>query len=729
MVKDLKTASSIQKDKTDLLDSEDEKKSLKKKKKAKKKDIEDILENLNDAYSSAEGENNSFNANKRMIYACSLTEDDIAMLRSNGKSVFSIPVILPQLNHQLKNIQDSVPSSEVEALHPEYEPFCEFLTDRINTILEKNYYPNVLSRVAEDAMSGGKGIFELKTEYVNRFSMDQKIVLKAVEDPTKILFDPSAQCPCKEDAMFCAKFIEITKKEFMRLFPKKDADMLFENYRRSYDHDKIKWCYTDSKTQKEIYTICYYYYKEPETKKLYKLKDGTVSYDKKDESEEVLESRDCEYFTVYRMTIFMDEVLEEPEQLNFDELPFIFVGGNEQTIEGKKRSYTFAEGAIDAQRFKSIALSYFISAFQNNQAGKIILPDEANIPGTTDYALKNVTESNMVVYKSRSMADNGEIVQNNPPQYVPPTQLPPHYLEAYNEMSGSIQEILGSQYTSLDQKNMSGTALYHLADFMNASVSPFMQSILYATRQLSKCILGAFGYVMTDEERQMLQQSIPMGHDLEIDNMDYFDIAVTPGVNYKLQQEYAIEQILKLAQVCPSLQEWLNAEGVPMLLDNIPLNKKAEIMTKFEQFMMQKQKAAQMQGQMPNPEMMMAQAKQAEAQAAQMRAQADILEAQTKQAAVSHDIHSGNLGNIIRMHENEIKSAHMNLQSRNEHINQVLEAAKLHQNMKKMTMDENQSNRNRQSKNSIEVIKHLKDQVYKPPKEERESGKTNHQAT
>ena len=195
-----------------------------KKRGSKKEDMKEILKKITEAYLCEEESNKVFTQNKQMIYSCSLTADDIAMLKNSGKSVFSIPVILPQLNHQLKNIQDSVPSAEVEALAPEYEPFCEFLTEKVNHILEKNYYQNVLSRVAEDAMSGGKGIFELKTEYLHNLSLDQKVVLKAVEDPTQIYFDPCSKLPSKEDSMFCYKIIELDKRTFRKLFPKINLD-------------------------------------------------------------------------------------------------------------------------------------------------------------------------------------------------------------------------------------------------------------------------------------------------------------------------------------------------------------------------------------------------------------------------------------------------------------------------------------------------------------------------
>ena len=76
------------------------------------------------------------------------------------------------------------------------------------------------------AAAGGSGAFELATEYVDDRSMEQQLVVKEIEDPATVFYDPEARRACREDSMWMGKVRVLSREKLIEEYPEKSLKIL-----------------------------------------------------------------------------------------------------------------------------------------------------------------------------------------------------------------------------------------------------------------------------------------------------------------------------------------------------------------------------------------------------------------------------------------------------------------------------------------------------------------------
>jgi hypothetical protein len=593
-------------------------------------DTKEISKNISDCVQRNAADNKYFNKNMKMVYECSLTDKDKDNLQDDNRSTLTFSIVKPLLQHQLKNINDSTPSAKVIPVesdpNPQDQEVADGLTAKLDSIYEANQYQTVVSRCAELASAGGKGIFKIKTDYVNNVNFQQKLLIESCEDPTQVHFDPCAKEPTKQDAEYVFERIGIEESKLKRLYDINTDDIL-KNCKN--DDSNVCWVET-TKEGKNIFYVVDYYYKKHTSKTIYlidKNGDQIVTSDKPKDKNKIVSQREVDEIEIAHIRLCADVILEKESTLNFRYLPYVFLSSDTKMIDGKEINIAFAQPAIDAQRVKNIAFNYLFFEMTNNVSGRYVIARESLNDALMD-AIENPTQKKTLVYDAREEKDTGEILNNPPPEYHAAPPIPEQYIGVFREMDETINTILGSQYQSLDQTNMSGQALFNLADFMNASTATLMTNIINATAQIAKIALSAFPFIYSQEEVDISKnkgQQRLVQLDFEEMEMEKFAIDVKKGVNYALQQQMTVEQIAKFSQLSPSLAGWLNQEGMVMMLENMPLNNKSKIISSYEGFLEEQEQKQQQASQQPNPDAIKAQAEMLNAQNQQMQLQ---LEAQ-----------------------------------------------------------------------------------------------------
>jgi len=66
---------------------------------------------------------------------------------------------------------------------------------------------------------GGSGAFELATEFAGERTFEQQLVVKPIEDPAMVFYDPDAVLPCREDAMWQGKIRVLNAQKMREEFP------------------------------------------------------------------------------------------------------------------------------------------------------------------------------------------------------------------------------------------------------------------------------------------------------------------------------------------------------------------------------------------------------------------------------------------------------------------------------------------------------------------------------
>lgn len=576
----------------------------------------DICDNIRNAYDYAKDLNETYTKNLKMVFCRSLTDADVGTLEGTDRPTLTFSIISPILKHQLKNITESIPESSVIPVESDTDPnddqTAKALTAKLQSIYEYNRYPDIVGEAAELAGTGGRAVFKLYTDYINNVGFEQCVKIKSVEDPTMIFFDPCAIKMTKEDADYVYELSYISVDAFKRDYKHINIEDV-EAYSRKYAGVGISWV-REREGQKTV-AIIDYCYKSYTEKNLYLVRGDfgdEITEEKPEDESLILAERTTNDVEIKHMRICGDLIIEQETTLNFKCLPYVAFYSDRKIIAGKEVVTPFAEAAIDAQRAKNIAFNSLFFEMINNSTGRFMVAQESMTDSLEDVIANPASKKNLV-WKSRDDVE-GVPVNNPPPEWMPQPPIPASLLEVFQSMDTTINTILGSQYYSLDQTNMSGKALYNLADFMNASISTLMKNLIITTAQIGRVILSALPFLYEQQEIDISnsnQEKNNVTIDYNETDIERFSIQVTKGANYALQQQVTVESMLEYAKASPAFAQWLNTAGIPILLANTPLNGKNKIIESYEEFTQKAMAASQNQ---PNPEQIKIQAMQAELQ-------------------------------------------------------------------------------------------------------------------
>ena len=605
--------------------------------------IEKIFKNIKSAKENDNSNNVTYCENMRFFFKSSLSPSDQSSLSSSNKPQLTFNILEPTINQYVKQISDSLPSTTIKSVDEsdlEFVAYAELLTKKVTEVFKKNKYPILITSAARPALVGGKAVIKISTDYVNNLDFNQKVILEVVEDPTTIFFDPSAKKVSKSDANYVVEEFCLTEEEIKDKFKDVNfSDSMFCNSVTS----GISIVY-GSASEDRKYAIFNYYEYEYDKKKLYLLEDGST-VDSKEEAEKgkVVETRNIKEPRVVCHIVLGDQIISTHE-LNTEYLPFYQLTGCQYNIEGENFLKSFIESAMDAQRAKNLIANEFFSEAFTQYKSMYALAIEQQLKETTDVLLNPQTK-HLLFYKALVPGPDGKTILMPPPKITPPSVIPPEYMQMFESMDRTIELILGSFQSTLNEKEMSGTALYNLSQFINGMMTPFVNNLLSMLDDVTRCILSAFKKLNGSETYQQdggKEEEEKKEYQFEFEyDVRQFEIYIDPGVNYKLQQEATLERILKLAQVSPSFAQWLNSnEGVSLLLENMDLNNKAEVITKFEAFMQQ----LESQPKQPDPKSIEAHAKLLEAQSRQQ-------ELQLKEKELAASIENDNNSLMLDMHK------------------------------------------------------------------------------
>lgn len=639
--------------------------------------------------------NKIYNNSYKQIFKTSLTEEDTTGLESIGSAAFDFPVVRPYLLNSLKNVKDSIPSitvTNIENKEDEEKAMQSFqqlglteqaldgssiakiISNELDEIRERSNYQNVVYRVALDVFAGGKGVFTVKTLYKNHFNFDQEFRIGRALHPDQIFFDPATHDPEKQAYVF--ELIKMQKEEFEKTFP--DAD--FDNIGGA--KGTVDWVdtlnTTDNKAMK-IVTICYYYFRKEISKKtLYELKSGKVSSKKPKDKSNIEKTRDIKETKVYRVIFAGDELLESEHATNFYEFPYILCRGETYFEDQKEVIVPYAKHAMDAQRTMNFMGSFFLDEGINNRHQMTIIND--GVSSQTEDALRKPQKSLVCRYKDYDVVDGtDQVIEHAPPAFTSSTQLNTGYLDAFSVLQKTVGSIIGAQYPSVDEMTkMSGKALYNLNDYMSSSNEVFMQNLEEAVRQVHLVILKSLPDIGIGKQIKVIAKVLNANKQYEKQSnvIDYnflfdaekFNIAISPGVNYKLQQEATIERLVELSQESPLWAQFLSTpQGTKLLLDNMNLNNKQDWIDKFDEWVTSQQQGQEGQeGQQGAAQNAEAQMQQQDIQNKSMLSQAKLMDAQTNAKSLQLKQQTAQVDNVNKNKSLNLKAIEISHQIHND---------------------------------------------------------------
>src|SRR5579872_3380557 len=607
--------------------------------------LTDLKKTVEEAHRYFEENASRFNKFMKFVFKSSLNQQEVAALMTTGKPTIEFNILEAYISRQRGEFAKHEPMIEVHAadgvplssLTPQFLETLKLVEAHFKAIFSPSANDMLSYNVFTDLLAGGYSVIKVMTEYVNEMSFEQNICIKRVFDPTLCFFDPLARESHKGDGRYCGELSPMTKDAFQEQYGKDATNNM--TFTRSLSG--FSWSFKNG--EEDIVLVCDMYMKKSKKEKIIKLSNGYTVVEKdykkfleKWEEQGHIEQppipvgqpRTTIIETICRYRICESKVLEYVET-DFKYLPLVFVDGNSVMIsDGSSagqmtRPYVYhAEGI---QRLKNFSGQCLANELENLVQHKFIVAIES-IPPKYQNAYQNVQKADTLVYNHFLDSRNPDITLP-PPQPIQRTAIPPEITNTFRMSDEMTQAILGSYDASsiVNRDNMSGIAFARSAIQSNTAATPYIVGFIKGLNRVAQIILDlipkyyrtprSLPIVLPNGQHSQIQINRPGSLYMNYDP-NSLEVKVEAGVNFALQKEVSLNTMLNLMQASPIFAQFMNENGLQILLDNIDIRGSEGLKEKAAEFEKQMQQQRQQQQQ--------AQMQQQQAQAEQIQQQTQI---------------------------------------------------------------------------------------------------------
>ena len=406
----------------------------------------------------------------------------------------------------------------------------------------------------EWAVTGGYGVWRLKTEYNNNDSFEQDIKIQEVTNPFSVYFDPSAQEFDRRDAQYAFVITKIGKDEFKQKYPN---DELIDYTGANYD---IQHWIDDASV-----TLCEYWYKQYEDKNLLLLSNGNTVYEDEIPDRMVLEAngitvlkeRKVEVPKVKMALLTGEGVIQEADWAGRF-IPIVPVYGDIVDIDGEFHYSGMVRFGKDAQRVYNYHRTTMIETIANApKVPYLVTPEQ--IKGFEG------------LWKSAN-AENMPFLPYNPdpraggmPQRSGGVEIPQALITASQYDAEDIKAVTGQFDASMgaNGNETSGRAILARQREGDTATYSYIDNLSRAIRYTGEILVDLIPKIY-DTERVVRILGIDGGekwveiNKIQIDQMSgqqivtnditsgKYDVSVSVGASYNTQRQEASEALLEM---------------------------------------------------------------------------------------------------------------------------------------------------------------------------------------
>lgn len=613
------------------------------------KKLEEIKNNISTAYLYFKSNYERYRFFRQYVFKESITDRQRVMLRRDKRPDLEFNILESYISRLLGEFAKSEPSINVTPSEgvPVDQAVIDLTENHFRHILHEANKNQFSYEVYKDLLSGGFSVSKVHTDYDNPMSFKQNIYVTRVFDPTLCGFDPMARNPSKSDGNFCFEIFPFSEKDFKAEFP----NVALNKLKYSTDLEGFTWSYKDVQNNKVI-LVADYYEKKKKRVKIVQLADGTVmtakKYKKLEEywiAENIIEQiplpvgkpRMTVLETICRYRIVENEIIEY-EELDFAYFPLVFIDGNSVILSDNRSNTSYqmtkpyvyhAKGIQELKNFAGQCLGNYLQTMVQH---KFIIKKEAIVQQEDSLeALKNIQRANTVIVNAYS-ENNPEKPIPEPIREVQNVPAPPEVMGTFQVTDPTTQAILGSFASNLgkNDNDLSGKAVIESSTVGNAAAMPYVVGYLAGLTHIANVCLDLMPKYLVGKRRLPIKTKDGKQDYQEVNikgapKLDYNEgalkVEVEAGVNFQVQKNQAVQQIIALAGSMPIFGEFINSEdGMPILLKNLTIygadSLQEMVRPWFEKRQQQQQQAQEMQAQaMQNdPQIIRAQTDQMKAQ-------------------------------------------------------------------------------------------------------------------
>lgn len=451
------------------------------------------------------------------------------------------------------------------------------------------------------AAAGNYGAFELATEYAGERTMDQRIVVKEIEDPDCVFVDPDARMACREDAMWGGKIRVLTRDKLTEEFGTNLKILNRGLVERSagWMQSALGWrgnqatvnLWTGGARSCGPYYVCEFYKVEIEREKLRLHSDNILRFEGEEPPEGVSVQEDedgaierwAPHRKITKYIVTALDVIDETEWLG-DAIPIFWVMGPEMYLKGKLYRLSLIDGATDAQRLLNYTATSAAEVVNGMTKAPWVGPvgtfDVTNAQGMNPWESSNTQMWAYIEYKPVFGVDpaTGMTQLAPPPQrntWEAPIQtlmeLATFCIEAIKGATSvffdpSVQSAADAQsgeaIKALQSQTNIGTLNWQ--DNLHRAVAlSYRQAGMIFKKILSGPRVAAICRPDTQHEMVEINREFPGGVDPKTgkpgkrNNITQGDYAyrVTAGPNFRTRTEQAVENFMEVLKIAPQITQ------------------------------------------------------------------------------------------------------------------------------------------------------------------------------
>ena len=593
-----------------------------------KNQLQRIKEDINCSYQYFNKNVKRYKEFIKFVFDTALTTEDINKLQELKKPILEFNILESYISSLIGEFQENEPEFKVTAadgvplplLDERFFDTIELVQDHIRAALSPTTNDGLKTKIMREMLAGGFSVVELYTDYVNDTSFEQNIYIEKTFDSTLCGFDPLARESHKGDGRYCFKIVPKTKTEFAEEFGAKKA----EGYTFSRTMGDFNWSYMNK--GEPIILVVDFFEKQKKKEKIVKLSTGhtilkkhyprLVEYlraeGKFGQPPIILDERTTHIETIVRYRLCENEILAFDET-NYAHLPLVFFDGNGILVydgnsgDSHQMTRPYVYHAKGTQRLK-------------NFAGQTVANEIENMKMTQwKVALESIPEDYKEGYnypqKLQSLVYYA-FDPNNPdralpaPAEAPRTPTPPIVSDVFMGTDAVTQSVLGS-YDAIQghigDKDLSGKAIMMGAMQSNSASMPYAIGFINGMNRVAQIYIDLLPKYYTtprslpvrkpNGKREYAIINNPADTKSIVMNYDpnHFNIDVELGVNSQMQKRLAMETIISLMSNSELFSEFMNTEGLEVLLENVDIRGADELKVLAKEFMEAKRKALQAQ--------------------------------------------------------------------------------------------------------------------------------------
>lgn len=472
-----------------------------------------------------------------------------------------IPQFIRQITNDQRQNRPAIKISPVDD-HADIET-AKILQGLVRNIEHTSNADTAYDTAFDSAVRAGFGYFRILTEYCDPLSFDQEIKIKRVADRFSVYLDPAYQEPDGSDANWGFVFTDISKEEFIELYP--DAELTATHDWESVGDNFRDW------VRKDSVRIAEYFYKEFRKAKIVLLNNGET-IEKADlpkilpEGIRVVAERESLIPSIKWCKINGMAKLEETDWLG-KWIPIIPVLGDDQIIDGKRVLTGIVRNAKDSQRM----YNYWKSA----ETETIALAPKAPWVGyegqfegyENEWATANTKNHAYLQVKQVTISGQpAPLPQRN--VFEPPVQAITnagmYAADDLKATTGIYDAAMGAQSNeksgiAIQRRNMqSQTSNFHFVDNLSKSIRHGGRIVIdliphtYDTARAVR-ILGESG----DEEVVRINQMFERkGKEVRYDmGVGKYDVSVDTGPSFETKRQEAVASMADMSRSNPQLMQ------------------------------------------------------------------------------------------------------------------------------------------------------------------------------